>query len=225
MATLIPTVIRETAIDADGARRAHSREGRRRRGARRDRPHRFRLRARRLHAMRWPAAAKSRPTQMTRALKLVDGIDSDYEKRNALDRARERAAVRCRAAEARARAGGQDRFSDYERAELLVGMLPQLATADDVRAAWLKAAIGIKSDYEHRRTLSAMLDAGVTSTKTTADAVVGCRRARSARTTSGAAAVIGRAAHARGGQARARICGCEPRRSARSTSVAKHSSR
>lgn len=173
MAALIPAVIRESTIDAEG------------------RVARLRAKggpdlvldeigkidsgyARGVYLKFFAAGGKITPAQMTRALGLVDGIDSDYEKRNALaalgavqplDPAQQKMVL----------AQAQKIDSDYERAELLVGMLPGLAPAQDVRAAWLKAATGIQSDYEHRRTLSAMLDTG-TADEVTLTAVVEAAR-------------------------------------------------
>ncbi len=173
MAELIPAVIRESTIDAEG-RVARLRAkggpdlvldeiGKIESGY-----------ARGVYLRFFAAGGKITPAQMTRALGLVDGIDSDYEKRNALaalgavqplDPAQQKMVL--------AQADKID--SDYERAELLVGLLPGLAPAQDVRAAWLKAATGIHSDYEHRRTLSAMLDTG-TADEGTLTAVVDAAR-------------------------------------------------
>jgi beta-lactamase regulating signal transducer with metallopeptidase domain len=158
MAALIPTVIRETAIDAQ-ARVQRIREKGGADAVLDEIGHIDSGYARGVYLRFLAAGGKLTSPQMTRALGLVDGIDSDYEKRNALaalasvqplDAAQQMLVL------AQANKIG----SDYERAELLVGMLPHLATADEVRVAWLKAASGIGSDYEHRRTLSAMLDAG-----------------------------------------------------------------
>jgi hypothetical protein len=96
--------------------------------------------------------------QVTRAIGLVDGIDSDYEKRNALGAlgsARPFDAEQQKLVVAQARKIG----SDFERAELLTGLLPSLAPDPSLRAAWLAAANGIGSDFEHRRTLTALLAA------------------------------------------------------------------
>lgn len=158
MAALIPSVIRETAIDAEGrVKRLRAKGGA---DAVLDEiAHIDSGYARGVYLRFLAAGGKLSPVQMTRALGLVDAIDSDYEKRNAL------AAL----ANVQPLDAGQQKLvleqadkinSDYERAELLVGILPQLAPADDVHAAWLKSASGIQSDYEHRRALSAMLDAG-----------------------------------------------------------------
>jgi hypothetical protein len=158
MATLVPKVIRETALDAEGRVARIRAKG----GAdavideigKIDSGY-----ARGVYIKYLAASGKLTEPQMTRALKLVDSIDSDYEKRNALvalaslqplDAAQQKLVM--------AQAGKIG--SDYERAELLVAILPQLASAPDVRQAWLGAAEGISSDYEHARTLKAMLGAG-----------------------------------------------------------------
>lgn len=158
IATIIPTVIRETAIGAEGRVKRLRAKG----GADLvidEIGHIDSGYARGVYLKYLVAGGKLTSAQTTRALQLVDGIDSDYEKRNAL------AAL----AEAQPLDAAQQKLvmaqagkigSDYERAELLVGMLPQLVRDEDVRAAWLKAADGIGSDYEHRRTLSALLDQG-----------------------------------------------------------------
>jgi len=158
IATLIPAVIRETAVDAEARVKRLLAKG----GAdavlveigKIDSGY-----ARGVYLRFLAADAKLTPAQTTRALELIDGIDSDYEKRNALaaivgsqplDPAQQKLVL--------AQAAKLD--SDYERAELLISVLPKLAPAPDVRAAWLDAAAGIDSDYEHRRTLTAMLEAG-----------------------------------------------------------------
>lgn len=103
--------------------------------------------------------AKLTPEQSTRVIGLIDGMESDYEVRNALaglaasnplDAGQQLLVL--------AQAGNID--SDYERAELLIGMLHHLAPGEPVRVAWLEAASGIGSDYELRRTLTALLEAG-----------------------------------------------------------------
>ena len=173
MAELIPAVIRETALDAEG-RVARLRAkggadlvldeiGKIESGYARGQYLRF-----------FAAGGKITPAQMTRALGLVDGIDGDYEKRNALaalgamqplDAAQQKMVL----------AQAEKVQGDYERAELLLALLPQLAPEQDVRAAWLKAASGIHSDYELRRTLSAMLDRGVVDEATLSAVVESAR--------------------------------------------------
>jgi beta-lactamase regulating signal transducer with metallopeptidase domain len=158
MATLIPTVIRETAIDAEGRVRRIREKG----GADAvldEIGHIDSSYARGVYLRYLAAGGKLTSAQMTRALGLVDGIDSDYEKRNALAALASMQPLDA-AQQMLVLTQANKIGSDYERAELLVGMLPQLAPAANVRAAWLKAASGIGSDYEHRRALSAMLDAG-----------------------------------------------------------------
>jgi beta-lactamase regulating signal transducer with metallopeptidase domain len=158
MAALIPSVIRETAIDAEGrVKRIRAKGGV---DAVLDEiAHIDSGYARGVYLSALAGSGKLTSAEMTRALGLVDAIDSDYEKRNAL--AALAAVQPLDAAQQKLVLAQADKIkSDYERAELLVGILPQLAPADDVRVAWLKAASGISSDYEHRRTLSAMLDSG-----------------------------------------------------------------
>lgn len=158
IATLVPTVIRETAIDAEGrVKRIHAKGGA---DAVLDEIGRIESGwSRGVYLRNLAAIGKFTPAQMTRALGLIDGIDSDYEKRTALsaitkgqplDAAQQKLVL----------AQAEKIDSDYERAELLTEMLPGLVSAPDVRAAWLKAADGIDSDYEHRRTLSAFLEDG-----------------------------------------------------------------
>jgi hypothetical protein len=96
------------------------------------------------------------PAEIDRAIKLAGGLNSDYERRQALTALFDSQAID---------AGGQVAFlrqalrfdSDYERAELLVGIVPKLADTAAVRQAWLDAALKVGSDYERRRTFSAML--------------------------------------------------------------------
>lgn len=158
MARLIPTVIRETAIDAEGRVQRLRAKG----GADAVLDEIARIEsgyARGVYLRHLAAGGKLSSAEMTRALGLVDGIDSDYEKRNAL--AALAAVQPLDAAQQKLVLAQADKIgSDYERAELLVGLLPQLASAEDVHAAWLHAASGIGSDYEQRRALSAMLETG-----------------------------------------------------------------
>jgi hypothetical protein len=173
MATLIATVIRETALDAAARVKRIRAKG----GADAVLDEIARIDsgyARGVYLGFLAAGGKFTSEQMTRALGLVDGIDSDYEKRNAL--AALAKVQPLDAAQQKLVLMQADKInSDYERAELLVGILPQLAAAPDVRAAWLKAASGIDSDYEHRRTLAAMLDTG-TADEATLTAVVDAAR-------------------------------------------------
>ncbi len=158
MATLVPKVIRETALDAEGRVARIRAKG----GAdavideigRIDSGY-----ARGVYINYLAASGKLTAPQMTRALKLVESIDSDYEKRNALVAL---ASVQPLDAEQQklVLAQADTIGSAYERAELLVSVLPQLSADADVRQAWLKAAEGIDADYEHARTLKALLDAG-----------------------------------------------------------------
>lgn len=158
IAGLLPTVIRETALNAkQRVLRLHAGGGA---NAVFDEIARIKSDyARGVYLKELVATAKLSPAEVTRALGLIDGIDSDYERRNVLaalaaadplDAAQQKLVM-----QQAAKIG-----SDYERAELLVGILPKLAPDTGVRAAWLEAASSIGSDYEHRRVLSALLDAG-----------------------------------------------------------------
>lgn len=158
MATLVPTVIRESTIDAEGrVARIRAKGGA---GAVLDEIAKIDSGyARGVYIKYLAAGGKLTNAEMTRALGLVEAIDSDYEKHNAL--AALAAVQPLDPAQQKLVLAQADKIgSDYERAELLIGMIKPLAPEADVRAAWLKAASGIHSDYEHARTLSAMIEAG-----------------------------------------------------------------
>ncbi len=103
--------------------------------------------------------SKLSPAEVTSVLALIDPMHSDYERRNALVALGSAAPFN---ATQQTQVIGQARKieSDYERAELLLELLPNLASEKEVHEAWLQAANGIESDYEHRRTLSALVEAG-----------------------------------------------------------------
>jgi hypothetical protein len=95
--------------------------------------------------------------------KAVSSIQSDYERRRVLDvavRASSQAAVVTLALEL-----ARTMSSDYERTELLVAASPHAGGTP--RVAFFEAVDGIRSDYERRRALSAVLrdslDAAVVS--------------------------------------------------------------
>lgn len=158
VAGFVPTIVRETAVNvgprvkrihaAGGADAVLDEIGQIRSGY-----------SRGAHLRELYPLGKLSPAQATRVIGLIEGIDSDYEMRNALAAL---AASNPLDADQQllvlTQAGNID--SDYERAELLVGMLSQLAPGAQVRAAWLAAAAEIGSDYEHRRVLTALLEAG-----------------------------------------------------------------
>lgn len=158
IAGIVPLVIRETALDAKarvgriykqgGAGAVFDEVGRIESGY-----------ARSVYLKELAASAKLTPADVTRALQLVNGIDSDYERRNVLTAL---ATLGPFDAEQQKLVIGQAEKigSDYERAELLISMLPKLTKDAQLRTAWLHAVSGIQSDYEHRRALSALLEAG-----------------------------------------------------------------
>lgn len=157
IAALIPSVIRDTAIGAEArVKRIHAAGGA---DAVFDEIGRIRSGyARRVYLEQLLALGRLKPTEVTRALQVIDGFDSDYERRDALaalasiapfDEAQQQLVL----------AQADKIGSDYERAELLRDMLPRLSPKPQLRAAWLAAVEGIGSDYERRRTLDAMLDA------------------------------------------------------------------
>ena len=169
VAGLVPTIVRETAINAGPrVRRMHAAGGA---DAVLDEIGRIRSGySRSAHLQELYPLAKLTPAQATRVIGIIDGIDSDYEVRNAL--AALAAANPLDAGQqllVLAQAGKID--SDYERAELLVDMLPRMAPGTQVRAAWLAAGAGIGSDYEHRRTLEALLETGNFDDATLAEVV------------------------------------------------------
>ncbi len=152
----IPAMIREGALDAE-ARVARIRA---RGGADAVLDEIARIQsgyARGIYLRHLAAGGTLAPAQVTRALQMVDGIDSDHERRNALaalaaaqplDPAQQRLLL----------AQAMKIGSDYERTELLLAMLPRLAPDASLRTAWLAATAGIDSAYEHRRALAALLD-------------------------------------------------------------------
>src|SRR5262249_1162507 len=118
MSTLIPTVIRESAIDAEGRVKRIRAKG----GANAvldEIAHIDSSYARGVYIKALAASGKLSSEEMTRALKLVDGIGGDYEKRNALvalgalqpfDASQQKLVL----------AQADKVGSDYERAELLI---------------------------------------------------------------------------------------------------------
>jgi hypothetical protein len=97
-----------------------------------------------------------KPEEIDRVLKIAGAAQSDYERRQMLDRIFAKQALS--AAQQVTFLQQALRFSsDYELAELLIGMLPKLANSAEVRQAWLTAGLRVSSDYERRRTLEAML--------------------------------------------------------------------
>jgi len=103
------------------------------------------------------AKAKLAPAELERAIAAAGGMGSDYERRQSLSAIFDTQTLD---------AARQLQFlhqtpkftSDYELAELLLGMLPKLAAGDDVHQAWLDAGLRIGGDYERRRSLTAFVD-------------------------------------------------------------------
>ncbi|MBL8298167.1 MAG: hypothetical protein JNN30_07470 [Rhodanobacteraceae bacterium] len=95
-------------------------------------------------------------SELERALLQIRRIDSAYEKRQVLSVAlasqqlgkSQWNSVLVTAA---------DIDSDFERSELLVSIAHQVAGDEALRGAWLRAAEGVESSYERRRSLEALL--------------------------------------------------------------------
>ena len=158
MATVIPRVIRETAIDVP----ARVKRLRARGGVDLVLAEIGRIEsdyARGIYVRELVASGPLTKAETSRALDAAARIGSDYEKRNTLAAVALNepldAAMQKRLFDAAATIG-----SDHERAELLVAMVPKLADDAAARGAWLHAATGVGSDYEHRRVLTTLLDSG-----------------------------------------------------------------
>ena len=94
---------------------------------------------------------------LDRALEIAGKIGSDYELRKALEAGLVHQTL-SPAGQARLLDVAADIGSDYEQAMLLIQVAGSDAfDAGPVRAAWRKALAGIRSDYEQRRVLSALL--------------------------------------------------------------------
>jgi len=173
IAGVLPALIRETALNAkQRVQRLHAGGGA---NAVFDEIARIKSDyARGVYLKELMATVKLSPAEVTRALALVDGIDSDHEKRNVLS-ALAAAEPLDAAQQKQVMQQAAKIDSDYERAELLVGLLPKLVPDAPVRSAWLDAASGIGSDYEHRRVLSALLDAGPVDDATLAEIIANAK--------------------------------------------------
>jgi hypothetical protein len=103
------------------------------------------------------AQGKLAPAELERAIAAAGGMGSDYERRQSLSAIFDTQTLD---------AARQMQFlqqtpqfkTDYELAELLLGMLPKLAPGNDVRQAWLDAGLRLRNDYERRRSLIAFVD-------------------------------------------------------------------
>ena len=177
LARIIATLVRESAIDVEGRVQRLRAKG----GADAVLEEIARIEsgyARGAYLKQLVAGGALSSAQVTRALGLVDGIDSDYERRNALgaigssqslDAGQQKLVVE--------QAGKVE--SDYERAELLTALLPKLAPDAGLRSAWLAAANGIESDFEHRRALSALLATNTLDDDTLATVIDAAKTIRS----------------------------------------------
>ena len=94
--------------------------------------------------------------QMTRALEVARGLESDYELRLALSAGLSSQTLSpARQAQLLEVAG--DISSDYELAQLLIELAKGQAITGPVLPAWRDVIDGISSDYEQRRVLDALL--------------------------------------------------------------------
>jgi len=142
LATIIPTMMREAGIEAEArVARIYNRGGAQ---AVLDEIVQIESdHARGVYLRALLGSYQLSPEELDDTLKFAGAVGSDYERRNVLSVALAKQKMgRANFAMLLKIAAGIG--SDYERAELLVGMLPRLAKEDDVRAAWLEAALGIK---------------------------------------------------------------------------------
>jgi beta-lactamase regulating signal transducer with metallopeptidase domain len=155
LAQVLPELFRSTGIDAEArSRRILAQHGSDGLLAEIDRIRSDHGRARYLGLLF--AHATLDASQMTRALELVRGIESDYELRQAITHAL--AARKLDAAQERLVLDlVQSIDSDYERAELLVDTASRFTLDEGAFAIWARALEGIGSDYEKRRALEALM--------------------------------------------------------------------
>lgn len=116
------------------------------------------------------ANAKLDATQLTRALTLAKGIDSDFELRQALQAALTSQTLPP-AQQVQVLRLSNEIGSDFEQAELLVSMAETGGLQGDVLAAWREAVARIGSDFEQRRVIEALMDHGEPSPATVAVAL------------------------------------------------------
>jgi hypothetical protein len=89
----------------------------------------------------------------------VKKIDSDYEARRALNALLQREKLAPATGAGAARRVDHDRLR-YELAELLIDVSKRYVINDQTRPMYIKAVGSIKSDYEHRRVLAAIVAGG-----------------------------------------------------------------
>jgi beta-lactamase regulating signal transducer with metallopeptidase domain len=155
LAQVLPELFRSTGIDAEArSRRILAQHGSDGLLAEIDRIRSDHGRARYLGLLF--AHATLDASQMTRALELLRGIESDYELRQAISHAL--AARKLDAAqELQVLDLVQSIDSDYERVELLVDTASRFTLDGAAFAHWARGLDGIGSDYERRRALEALL--------------------------------------------------------------------
>ena len=103
--------------------------------------------------------AEADAVQTGRALALMREIDSDYEKRRALEAAVSRPALSAEHQSGLlAIAAGMD--SDFERAEWLIEAATRIPTDGANAVHWMRALRGFSSDFERKRALQALIEDG-----------------------------------------------------------------
>lgn len=157
-AKLLPTLIRETGLDAQArVKRLYASGGARRVLDEIERIHSEYVSGRYLQLLLDMGPLK--PAELDRAVQLAGAMDSDYERGKALSAIFAKQSLSAQQQIAFLKQA--QRFgSDYELAQLLIGVEPKLADSDAVRQAWLDAASKLSSDYERRRAYESMLKSG-----------------------------------------------------------------
>jgi len=157
LAALLPQVLRESGIDAEGrAARLLQRGGP---GALLDEIGLIESdHARGIYLAVLLAQPGLQPAQLERALELAAAMDSDFELRRALQRVLATQSLDASLLQ-RLLQLALEIESDFERAELLRGAYPAITDAGS-RDAWQQAVSDLGSDFERRRVLEGVLEAG-----------------------------------------------------------------
>lgn len=103
--------------------------------------------------------AKTDSVQTAQALKVMQTMESDFEKRRALTVALQQPQLDA-ANQAALLSIARDFDSDFERAEWLIEAAPKLPVDGENAAAWSQALIGFENDFERKRSLQALIEAG-----------------------------------------------------------------
>jgi len=90
-------------------------------------------------------------------LREIDQIKGDYAKRVYFEALIKNANLDTAALQDMLRQAAHQISSDYEQAQLLLGVAPQLVAKESAIGAFFEAVATIKSDYEHSRVLTALL--------------------------------------------------------------------